>query len=214
MRVVAGAYGGRRLRAPRGRMTRPTSDRVREALFSTLGDRVAGAHVLDLYAGSGALGIEALSRGAASATFIERDRATVAVLRANLRDLGIFVEPGSTKRAADLQPGNVATIHIGDAARFVTDLEDGTAPVFDLVLCDSPYKIASGELAALLVRLAGGRRLSGGATLVVERARHGEALTFPEQELHVADVRTYGDTVLYYVRRGSGERSAGNSPDE
>jgi 16S rRNA (guanine966-N2)-methyltransferase len=212
-------------------MTRPTSDRVREALFSTLGDRVAGAHVLDLYAGSGALGIEALSRGAASATFIERDRATAAVLRANLRDLGFFVEPGSTKRAADLrsdigvepgstkraadlQPGNVATIHIGDAARFVTDLEDGTAPVFDLVLCDSPYKIASGELAALLVRLAGGRRLSGGATLVVERARHGEALTFPEQELHVADVRTYGDTVLYYVRRGSGERSAGNSPDE
>lgn len=207
MRVVAGAYGGRRLRAPRGGMTRPTSDRVREALFSTLGDRVAGTHVLDLYAGSGALGIEALSRGAASATFVERDRATAAALRANLHDLGI-------SGAADLRAENMATIHIGDAARFVTDLEDGTAPVFDLVLCDPPYRIASGELATLLVRLAGSRRLSDGVTLVVERARHGEALTFPEQELHVADVRTYGDTVLYYLRRGSANAGRGSSPDE
>jgi 16S rRNA (guanine966-N2)-methyltransferase len=183
MRVVAGAYGGRRLRAPRGRDTRPTSDRVREALFSTLGGEVTGAHVLDLFAGSGALGIEALSRGAASAVFVERDPATAAVLRANLTDLGI-----------------TAITWVGDAARFVRELPDAALPPFDVVLCDPPYKLSSDELAMLLGDLARSGHLSASAIVVAERARHGEALTFPEQELHVADVRTYGDTVLYYMR--------------
>ncbi|HSK98585.1 MAG TPA: 16S rRNA (guanine(966)-N(2))-methyltransferase RsmD [Euzebyales bacterium] len=201
MRVVAGVYGGRRLRAPRGRQTRPTSDRVREALFSTLGAHVAGAHVVDLYAGSGALGIEALSRGAAGATFVERDRATAAVLRANLRDLGL--EEGSTAVPA-------VTVHVGDALRFVEAGPPAAAPRVDIVLCDPPYKIASDELATLLTRLAQRRWLSEDARLVAERTRHGEALTFPEQELHVADVRTYGDTVLYYIRRGpAGARRGG-----
>ena len=88
MRVVAGEYGGRRLQAPRGRDTRPTADRVREALFSILGD-VRGARVLDLFAGSGALGIEALSRGAESAVFVERDHAAVAAIRRNLDAIGV-----------------------------------------------------------------------------------------------------------------------------
>jgi 16S rRNA (guanine966-N2)-methyltransferase len=210
MRVVAGAYGGRRLRAPRGRATRPTSDRVREALFSTLGERVVGAQVLDLYAGSGALGIEALSRGAAGVVFVERDRATAAVLRANLRDLGL-VGPDATTPAADVASGTRVITHVGDAAQFVGDLEEGAGPTFDLVLCDPPYKISSDELATLLVRLAGSRRLSSDATLVAERTRHGEALTFPEQELHVADARTYGDTVLYYIRCGPGDHDARGS---
>src|ERR687886_2242896 len=88
MRVVAGTWGGRRLQAPRGDATRPTSDRVREALFSVLGDRVAGARVLDLFAGSGALGIEALSRGAAGATFVESAPAAIRAVRDNLDALG------------------------------------------------------------------------------------------------------------------------------
>jgi 16S rRNA (guanine966-N2)-methyltransferase len=183
MRVVAGVYGGRRLRVPRGGATRPTSDRVREALFSTLGDTVVGAHVLDLYAGSGALGIEALSRGASSAVFVERDPATAAVLRANLSTLGV-----------------AAPIHVGAVARFVADRDGTDTPPFDLVLCDPPYKLSTDELARVLGRLAGSRHLSAGARLVVERARHGEPFTVPEQELHVADVRTYGDTMLYYLR--------------
>ena len=87
MRVVAGAFRGRRLAAPRGRSTRPTADRVREALFSMLGD-VEGARVLDLYAGSGALGIEALSRGAASAVFVDDDALAVAAIERNLEPLG------------------------------------------------------------------------------------------------------------------------------
>src|SRR3954467_6793389 len=88
MRVVAGAYKGRRLHAPRGRRTRPTADRVREALFSILGD-VSGLRVLDLYAGSGALGIEALSRGASAAVFVEFARPALASLRENLTKLGL-----------------------------------------------------------------------------------------------------------------------------
>src|SRR5918998_6335794 len=89
MRVVAGTHGGRRLATPPGSATRPTSDRVREALFSILGAAVDGARVLDLFAGSGALGIEALSRGAAEATFVERAPAALRALRGNLAALGI-----------------------------------------------------------------------------------------------------------------------------
>src|ERR687889_1762341 len=88
MRVIAGTYGGRRLQAPPGTDTRPTSDRVREALFSILGERVEGARVLDLFAGSGALGIEALSRGAAEATFVDKAPAAIRAVRANLEAVG------------------------------------------------------------------------------------------------------------------------------
>src|SRR5580704_10651585 len=98
MRVIAGTLGGRRLRAPAGRATRPTSDRVREALFSMLGE-IDGARVLDLFAGSGALGIEALSRGAAHAVFVERDAGAAAVLRENLRALGVGPEQAELRRA-------------------------------------------------------------------------------------------------------------------
>lgn len=89
MRVIAGVYGGRRLAAPPGDATRPTSDRVREALFGVLGTTVQGARVLDLFAGSGALGIEALSRGAASAVFVDSAPRAIAAIRANLAALGI-----------------------------------------------------------------------------------------------------------------------------
>src|SRR5690349_20918096 len=92
MRVIAGRYGGRRLQAPPGDATRPTSDRVREALFSILGDRVEGARVLDLFAGSGALGLEALSRGAASATFVDSAPAAIRAVKANLAALGAEAE--------------------------------------------------------------------------------------------------------------------------
>src|SRR3954454_20252175 len=92
MRVIAGRFGGRRLQAPAGAATRPTSDRVREALFAIRGERVAGARVLDLYAGSGALGIEALSRGAAEATFVDSAPAAVRAVRANLEAVGAQAE--------------------------------------------------------------------------------------------------------------------------
>lgn len=192
-RVVAGTLGGRRLEVPRGGAVRPTSDRVREALFSTLGAGVAGAVVLDLFAGTGALGIEALSRGAAHATFVERDRGVARVLRANLDTLGL---------AAD--------VRVVAADRFVGHLAGSRdAPVYDLVLCDPPYGVASVDVAALLVGLLHGGHLATDVTMVVERPRHGAALVVPVDVLDVTDVRTYGDTVLYYVRSGSADEQEG-----
>jgi 16S rRNA (guanine966-N2)-methyltransferase len=166
VRVVAGEFKGRPLRAPRGMRTRPTADRVREALFSTLGD-VSGARVLDLYAGTGALGIEALSRGAASAVFVERDPRAAATIAANLRSLGL-----------DERVRRV------DALRFIARAQ-GT---FDLVFCDPPYDSVpriAGPLAERLPPL-----LAGGARIVTESdKRMPLELPFP-----LLAERTYGDT--------------------
>jgi 16S rRNA (guanine966-N2)-methyltransferase len=117
MRVIAGRHGGRRLQAPAGDATRPTADRVREALFSVLGARVEGARVLDLFAGSGALGIEALSRGARHCTFVERDRHALDALRENLRRCGLAEDR--------------AGVVVGDGASCAGD--------WDLALLDPPY---------------------------------------------------------------------------
>jgi 16S rRNA (guanine966-N2)-methyltransferase len=131
LRVVAGQFKGRRLQAPRGPRTRPTADRVREALFSMLGD-VSGARVLDLYAGSGALGIEALSRGAASAVFVEWDPQAVAAIERNLAAVGVE-----------------ALVVREDAMRYLARA-DGP---FELVFCDPPYDSASRLAAPLAERL-------------------------------------------------------------
>lgn len=182
-RVVAGSLGGRRLRVPPGSATRPTSDRVREALFSTLGGRVIGASVLDLYAGSGALGIEALSRGAVTATFVEHDRRTAAVLRDNLASLGLQ-----------------AVVRTRGAAGFVREASsavDGCP--YDLVVCDPPYVLPSQTVVEQLATLARRGCLAADATMVVERPRHGAALAVADKPLEVTDVRLYGDTVLYYL---------------
>jgi pantetheine-phosphate adenylyltransferase len=157
-------------------------------MFSTLAARVPGAVVLDLFAGSGALGIEALSRGAASATFVERDRAVADVLRANLAALDL-----------------AAHVYVAAADRFVAGLAHARpeAP-FDLVLCDPPYHMATSELASLLGDLVRGGHVAAGAIMVVERDRHDIGFAGPSGVLDVTDARTYGDTVLYYVQAGSG----------
>ena len=166
MRVVAGEFRGRRLAAPRGIRTRPTADRVREALFSILGE-VSGARVLDLYAGSGALGIEALSRGAESAVFVERDPRAVAAIERNLESLGLQ-----------------QTVLKQDAVRFMARGE-GT---FDLVFCDPPYDSAS-RLAGLLAEHLP-EVTSEDARIVTESdKRNPLELPFP-----LLTERTYGDT--------------------
>ena len=166
MRVVAGEFGGRRLRAPRGAGTRPTADRVREALFSMLGD-VSGASVLDLYAGSGALGIEALSRGAASAVFVERDAQAAATIRRNLDELGT---EGDVRRQ--------------DAMVFLAT----SRATFDLVFCDPPYDSAPRLAEALAERLAA--VTPGDARIVTESdKRRPLELPFP-----LLRERSYGDT--------------------
>ena len=171
MRIVAGRFGGRRITAPAGRSTRPTSDRVREALFSILGP-LDGERVLDLYAGSGALGIEALSRGAGEAVFVERDARTVGVLRENLGALGVD---------ADVRRADV-----------VAALRDARTrgETYDLVLCDPPYRQApelGRSLGEALVPV-----LADGARVVTESDRRAP-LDLP---LPLTDERRYGDTLI------------------
>ncbi|HXS45797.1 MAG TPA: 16S rRNA (guanine(966)-N(2))-methyltransferase RsmD [Solirubrobacteraceae bacterium] len=174
MRVVAGRFGGRRLRAPPGRETRPTSDRVREALFATLGP-LDGARVLDLFAGSGALAIEALSRGAASAVLVERDRRAAACARANLDALGL-AEPEARLVVAPAR----------------TALKDASAraETYDLVLLDPPYRHAPAlgrELSEALPPL-----LADGARVVTESDRRAPL----ELKLALTHERRYGDTLI------------------
>jgi 16S rRNA (guanine966-N2)-methyltransferase len=178
MRVIAGRLGGRRLAAPRGDETRPTSDRVREALFSILGD-VEGARVLDLYAGTGALGIEALSRGASRAVFVESARAALAVLRANIASL-------------DLEASAVV---IAQPALRAAPLILREAP-FELVLADPPYAALASAASVLerLVAAAPRRLLAPSARVVIEHASRDEP---PEiGGLRRATTRSYGEASL------------------
>ena len=186
MRVIAGHLGGRILVAPRGAVTRPTSDRVREALFSILGD-VRGLRVLDLYAGTGALGIEALSRGAVHATFVDHAREALRALRRNLRHLEI-------EERSLVLPARVETLRAARSLR-----GDG----FDVVFVDPPYRALRDQrvLGAL------GQIFSESDPAVVRRGarvvlEHSSALSPPvfSALLH-EDMRTYGDTALsFYVR--------------
>jgi 16S rRNA (guanine966-N2)-methyltransferase len=171
VRVIAGRLGGRKLTAPRGLDTRPTSDRVREALFSALGD-MSGARALDLYAGTGALGVEALSRGAAHATFVESARPALAALRANLGALDL----ASCTRVVTLP-----------VARAVAALPGP----FDLIFADPPYA-ALAEVPAALAALSAA--VAPGARLVVEHASRDPA---PEiAGFTPRPSRTYGDTAV------------------
>lgn len=172
MRVVAGRLGGRTLRSPPGRATRPTSDRVREALFSILGS-VVGARVLDLFAGSGALAIEALSRGAAQATLVDSSAAAIATVRRNLRAVGLEAEVRRQSASAFLE-------------RASRDRRQ-----YDLVFLDPPYRFASALVAELSTELAA--VLAPAARVVAESDRRAplelEALT-------MLDERRYGDTLI------------------
>ena len=172
MRIVGGEWGGRRLEAPRGRETRPTTDRVREAWLAALQAELPGAAVLDLFAGSGALGLEALSRGAAHATVVESAPAALAALRANVEALGA---------------GDRARVVRGDAMRFLHRL--AAEERFDLTLADPPY---GRGLAADLVGRWAERPFS--RILCVERRRDD-----PLPEVPGARDRRYGDTVITFL---------------
>jgi 16S rRNA (guanine966-N2)-methyltransferase len=168
MRVVAGELGGRKLVAPAGPGTRPTADRVREALFSILGD-VSELRVLDLYAGSGALGIEALSRGAAEAVFVDSSQAAVTAIRRNLSELGID-----------------AVVARRNALAYLAGAASGQP--YDLVFADPPYDSALRVAAGLAERLP--PVLSPGAVIVTESNKRAPLeLPFP-----LLRERSYGDT--------------------
>ncbi|MGA8363708.1 MAG: 16S rRNA (guanine(966)-N(2))-methyltransferase RsmD [Solirubrobacteraceae bacterium] len=174
MRVIAGRYGGRRLTAPKGRTTRPTSERVREALFAMLGD-VEGARVLDLFAGTGALGIEALSRGARQAVFVECDRAAIEALQNNLATLGLAGEEAQLRRE-----------RADDALRRARKRKE----TYDLLLIDPPYGQALQLGPPLSAALAG--VLAPRARVVLERDRR----TPLDLGLELEKERRYGDTTI------------------
>ena len=174
-RIVAGSAGGRRLRVPPAG-TRPTSDRVREALFNLLTARMDfdGARVLDLYAGSGALGLEALSRGASHALLVESDRKAAAIVRGNITDLAV---PG-----AELRPATVASVLAGSPAE-----------PYDLVLSDPPYAVTEAAIDADLQALAANNWLHPDALIVVERSARSPETAWPAPYSALKS-RRYGET--------------------
>jgi 16S rRNA (guanine966-N2)-methyltransferase len=179
-RIVGGAAGGRRLQMPPGRATRPTSDRVREGLFSSLGGDLHGKSFLDLFAGSGAVGLEAASRGAAPVLLVEREAKALGVLRANVAALGLAS----------------VSVRAESVESFLGRVDESQPQQrFDVVFVDPPYADSVDEVLQLVVE----RWLAEDGVVVVERASR-DNFTWPE-ELVQDRSRHYGDTTLWYGRR-------------
>jgi 16S rRNA (guanine(966)-N(2))-methyltransferase RsmD len=193
MRIVAGIARGRRLRAPKGRLVRPTADRVKEAVFSILESRdgCAGRAVLDLFAGAGTLGIEALSRGAASATFVEPNRSAAEAIRHNLQTSGFEAEVLE-------MPAARALPRLADARRR-----------FGGAFLDPPY--GEGWVDRTLAQLDAAGILTDDAWIVVEHGRDEPApLAVGRFVRHVA--RRYGDThVAVYAPDAAAEVTHGDA---
>jgi 16S rRNA (guanine966-N2)-methyltransferase len=180
LRVIAGQYRGRRLETPAWDGLRPTSDRLRETLFNVLGARVAGARVMDGFAGTGAIGIEALSRGADSVCFVESDRRAVALIAANLTRCGI--EGGYTMAHAPF-----------DAALAGLPRQ----MVFDLALLDPPY----GDATAAQLEAVAARTAPDGLVVLEHAARETAPVA---RGLAVTRVLTAGDSALTFMRPAPG----------
>lgn len=194
-RIIGGAAGGRRLETPRGQATRPTSDRVREALFSaveahlgSLGGSLQGLRFLDLYAGSGAVGLEARSRGAGVVTLVEQDRRTAQLIGRNARALGL---------------DRVEVL----AASVATTLQRSPVAPYDVVFLDPPYPVPDDEVEAALAALVAHGWLAHEALVVVERASRGGPFSWPAG-LEGGRDRRYGETLLRY-----GHAAPGGSPE-
>lgn len=177
LRIIAGELGGRRIEAPSGRRTRPTMERVREAWFSAIRRHLHGARVVDLFAGSGALGIEALSRGAREVHFVESGRKAAGVIRRNLRELGVEGRGTVVRR---------------DCFDFLAD-RFPERERYDLALADPPY---DGDAAVRLVRALAGRPFAD--LLCVEHSPDRE--TELREELEPIWHRRYGDSALSFFR--------------
>jgi 16S rRNA (guanine966-N2)-methyltransferase len=186
-RIIGGSAKGRRLQTPTGDATRPTTDRVREALFSALEAQFGGLHglrFLDLYAGSGAVGLEAASRGAVAVTAVESDRRTAALIGTNARALGFAVEVLA-------QP-------------VVRALGASPSTPYDVVFADPPYPLDAVEVSEALAALVDNGWLSTGAAVVVERSARSVEPGWPAG-LGVIRHKKYGETALWYLRRADHE---------
>lgn len=184
-RVIAGSAGGRRLAVPPGTGTRPTSDRAREALFSTwqaLRGPLAGARVADLYAGSGAVGLEALSRGAAHALLVEAEPRAARVVRQNIAALGL---PGAELRTA--------------RAEQAVRTPPASGEPYDVVFLDPPYDVADDDLREILLTLVANHWLTADALVTVERRTRGGEFGWP-RGFEALRSRRYGEATLWYGR--------------
>jgi 16S rRNA (guanine(966)-N(2))-methyltransferase RsmD len=183
-RIIAGTHRGRRIATPDGADTRPTADRVREALFGALGP-VDGLRVLDLYAGSGAVGLEALSRGADHALLVESDPKAAKVARENVALLGA---------------GRQAVLAVGRVAQTLGYGPNGDR--YDIVYADPPYALPEEDVTAVLAALVERGWLAPGAAVVVERSRRSPEPGWPAGVPGITPerCRRYGDTVLWYGR--------------
>ena len=196
MRIIAGAHKGARLSSPSGANTRPTSDRVKESLFSMLDGYgvVPAANVLDLFAGSGGLGFEAMSRGAAQVDFVDSSLASIRSLQTNADKLGL---------------DHSATVHAGDVLHFLAGLpgpENPESRVFDLVFMDPPYPLGDDAVTQILRRLR--THLDMESIVVVERAARSPEPTMPDG-LEVFRAKTFGETAIHFVQlAGEDEVSA------
>lgn len=182
-RIIAGRAGGRSIATPRGSATRPTTDRVREAVFSRLQalTDLEGARVLDLYAGSGALGLEAVSRGAAHLLAVEKHRATAALVGRNARDLGL---------------GDLVRVRTASVATVLRDGPTDPADRYHVVLLDPPYPLPEAALAEVLDLLVSRGWLDPEAVVVVERSSRSPEPAWPAGLAHL-DSRSYGETAVH-----------------
>ncbi|CAJ64442.1 putative RNA methylase; putative putative SAM-dependent methyltransferase domain [Frankia alni ACN14a] len=179
-RIIGGTAGGRQLLVPAGRATRPTSDRAREGLFNTLSTCVdlPGARVADLYAGSGAVGLEALSRGAAHALLVDHDPAAVRALRRNVTALGLS--------GAEIIQASVARV-----------VQNTSGDPYDVMFLDPPYAMSDVELGEVLAKLRGSAWLAADGVCVVERSHRSGPVAWPDGLCALRD-RRYGEGVLWY----------------
>ncbi|MCX7780769.1 MAG: 16S rRNA (guanine(966)-N(2))-methyltransferase RsmD [Negativicutes bacterium] len=180
MRIITGTAKGRKLKAPKGLMVRPTADRVKESVFNIIADRIYGAEVLDLFAGTGNLGLEALSRGAASAVFVDNAPASLAVLKSNAEHTRL-AERSHYIRA--------------DALKAV-DILHSQGRLFDLIFCDPPYN--KGHVVALLQQIEARLIVKPTGLLIIEHSRH-EPVTSSLVKLQVVRTEQYGETVVSFL---------------
>nr|WP_296073621.1 16S rRNA (guanine(966)-N(2))-methyltransferase RsmD [uncultured Actinoplanes sp.] len=183
-RIIAGAHGGRRLSAPAGALTRPTSDRVREAFFSSLDSMIdlSGARFADLYAGSGAVGLEALSRGASHALLVESDARAARTIRDNI---------------VALRVGNAARLVTGKVLQVLAGPPDGGP--YDVVFADPPYAVDATEIAEVQILLVENGWLAPEAVVALERSTRGGTMTWVDG-ITAERSRRYGETTLWYGR--------------
>jgi 16S rRNA (guanine966-N2)-methyltransferase len=180
MRIITGSAKGTKLNAPRGLGTRPTADRVKESVFNILGDLVVDAQVLDIFAGTGNLGLEALSRGATAAVFIDNNIESINIIKGN---------------AQRTKLNGHAEIYRNDVIRALDKFVE-TSRSFDLIFCDPPYN--QGLIHIVLEKVAKHSILNPEGILVMEHSKH-EKITDEWDKLQLRRVERYGETLISFL---------------